>query len=145
MGILRRFSSKDPEQKCAMSSARVGGGEENRQLQQDIAVRHPLLALEALRKVCRGTMIFPITTPGPKRVRELPGVSHDVQLYASTLLDNGFPSMKFVEGRLDGDVTCWFIPNVEGVAAALRSCGFTPRELVFPPNVQEVFVRCTVD
>ncbi len=36
------------------------------------------------------------------------------------------------------------IPNVEGVAAALRSCGFTPREFVFP-NVQEVFVRCTVD
>jgi len=45
---------------------------------------------------------------------------------------------------LAGDVTCWFVPNVEGVAAALRSCGFTPREFVFP-NVQEVFVRCTVD
>ena len=60
------------------------------------------------------------------------------------LLDNRFPSMKFVEGRLAGDVTCWFIPNVERVAAALRSCGFTLTEFVFP-NVQEVLVRCTVD
>ena len=268
MGILRRFSSKDPELKCAMSSARVVGGEETRQLQQDIAalapwfhnyeiakgvwtnaggaspgadyparrwvhvapwftdltgktlldvgcssgffslkaaelgasvlgvdsgeqvgatkqarlaqgalnlqadfqnisvydlpqlnrafdvvlfmgvfyhLRHPLLALEALRKVCRGTMIFQtITTPSRQSVRELPGVSHDVQLNSSTMLDDRFPSMKFVEGGLAGDVTCWFVPNVEGVAAALRSCGFTPREFVFP-NVQEVFVRCTVD
>ena len=108
-------------------------------------LRHPLLALEALRKVCRGTMIFQtITTPSRKSVRELPGVSHDVQLNSSAMLDDRFPSMKFVEGKLAGDVTCWFVPNVEGVAAALRSCGFTPREFVFP-NVQEVFVRCTVD
>jgi hypothetical protein len=64
MGILRRFSSKDPELKWAMSSALVVGGE--------------------------------------------------------------------------------VIPDVEGVATALRPCGFSPREFGFP-NVQEVFVRCTVD
>jgi hypothetical protein len=51
--------------------------------------------------------------------------------------------MRFVEGGLGGDVTCWFIPNVEAVAAILRSCGFVPRDFIFP-SVQEVFVRCTV-
>jgi tRNA (mo5U34)-methyltransferase len=107
-------------------------------------LRHPLLALEALRKVCHGTMIFQtITTPSRERIQERAGVSQDVRFNSPDMLDGRFPAMKFVEGSLAGDVTCWFIPNVEGVAAVLRSSGFDPKDFIFP-NVQEVFVRCTV-
>lgn len=108
-------------------------------------LRHPLLALEALRKVCGGTLILQtITTPSAGRLAELPGVSKDVQLNAAPMIDRRFPSAQFIEGGLAGDGSCWFVPNVEGVAAMLRSCGFKPRNFIFP-NVQEVFVRCTVD
>jgi len=108
-------------------------------------LRHPLLALEALRKVCGGTLILQtITTPSAGRLAEVPGVSKDVQLNSPPMLDRRFPSAQFIEGGLAGDGSCWFVPNVEGVAAMLRSCGFKPKDFVFP-NVQEVFVRCTVD
>jgi tRNA (mo5U34)-methyltransferase len=108
-------------------------------------LRHPLLALEALRKVCAGTLILQtITTPSAGRLAELPGASKNVQLNVPLMLDRRFPSAQFIEGGLGGDQSCWFVPNVEGVAAMLRSCAFKPKDFVFP-NVQEVFVRCTVD
>jgi tRNA (mo5U34)-methyltransferase len=108
-------------------------------------LRHPLLALEVLRKVCTGSLIFQTnTTPNEQHVRAIPGVARDVQLNSSEMLDSHFPAMKFVEGGLGGDLSCWFVPNVEGAAAMLRSCGFVPRDFVFPDS-REVFVRCTVD
>lgn len=108
-------------------------------------LRHPLLALEALRKVCTGSMIFQTnTTPNAQAVREVAGASEDVQLNSAEMLDSRFPTIKFVEGGLGGDSSCWFVPNVEGVVAMLRSCGFVPKEFVFPDS-REVFVRCTVD
>jgi tRNA (mo5U34)-methyltransferase len=107
-------------------------------------LRHPLLALEAIRKVCRGTLIFQtITTPSRKRLREVAGVSRDVHLNSPPMLDDCFPTLRFVEGGLAGDVTCWFVPNVEGVSAILRSCGFVPKDFIFPDE-REVFVRCSV-
>ena len=108
-------------------------------------LRHPLLALESLRKVCSGTLILQtITTPSAGRMAELSGVSKDVQLNVPGMLDRRFPSAQFIEGGLAGDESCWFVPNVEGVAAMLRSCGFKPKDFIFP-NDQEVFVRSTVD
>jgi tRNA (mo5U34)-methyltransferase len=108
-------------------------------------LRHPLLALEALRRVCTGTLILQtITTPSSGRLAELPGVSRNVQLNEPSMIDPRFPSAQFIEGGLAGDESCWFVPNVEGVAAMLRSCGFKPQDFVFP-NGQEVFIRSTVD
>jgi tRNA (mo5U34)-methyltransferase len=107
-------------------------------------LRHPLLALEALRKVCHGQLILQtITTPSLGRIEEVPGVSQNVQLNSKEMHHERFPAMSFVEGALAGDVTCWFVPNVEAVAAMLRSSGFTPKEFVFP-NTQEVFIRFDV-
>ena len=107
-------------------------------------LRHPLLALEALRQVCTGTLILQtITTPSSARLAELPEVSKNVQLNSARMNDSRFPSAQFIEGGLAGDESCWFVPNVEGVAAMLRSSGFKPKDFVFP-NVQEVFVRSTV-
>lgn len=108
-------------------------------------LRHPLLALEALRKVCRGTLILQtITTPSGRQIRELAGAGVDVRLNSAEMLHDRFPSIGFVEGGLAGDTTCWFVPNVEAVAAMLRSTGFIPKDFIFP-SVQEVFVRCTVE
>jgi tRNA (mo5U34)-methyltransferase len=106
-------------------------------------LRHPLLALEALRKVCRGTLILQtITVPHAGRVAELIGVSKDVQLNSTVMLDRRFPSMQFIEGGLEGDASCWFVPNVEAVAAMLRSCGFQPEHYIL--DQREILVRCRV-
>jgi tRNA (mo5U34)-methyltransferase len=108
-------------------------------------LRHPLVALEAIRAVCTGSLIFQtITTPGRMKNNELERrTTENVQLNSPTMLDDRFPSVRFVEGQLAGDSSCWFFPNVQAVAAMLRSCGFVPQEFIFP-NTQEVIVRCKV-
>ena len=108
-------------------------------------LRHPLVALEAARSVCTGTMIFQtITTEHQRQVPELDAqVTRDVQLHSSTMADERFPAMRFIEGTLDGDTTCYFIPNVQAVHAMLRSCGFRPDETTFT-NDHDIIVRCAV-
>jgi len=108
-------------------------------------LRHPLVALEAIRSVCTGSLILQtITTPSGMRNRELERQeTENVGLNSRTMLDDRFPTVRFVEGKLAGDSSCWFIPNVQAVTAMLRTAGFVPEEFIFP-NTQEVIVKCRV-
>ena len=108
-------------------------------------LRHPLVALEAIRSVCTGTLFFQtITTPSGMKIRELERrTTENVGFNSPVMLDDRFPTVRFVESHMAGDSSCWFIPNVEAVAAMLRSCGFVPEEFIFP-DTQEVIVRCRV-
>jgi tRNA (mo5U34)-methyltransferase len=86
-------------------------------------LRHPLVALE---------------------MKELDSQStRNVGLNSRVMNDDRFPAVRFVEGQIAGDSSCWFIPNVQAVAAMLRTCGFVPEEFIFPDE-QEVIVRCRV-
>ncbi len=107
-------------------------------------LRHPLVALEAVRAVCGGTMIFQtITTKHERDFSELPaGVTRNVHLHEQTMNDQSFPTLRFIEGQLDGDVTCWFVPNFQAVRAILRACHFQPEETVFTGQ-QDVIIRCS--
>ena len=108
-------------------------------------LRHPLVALEAARAVCSGTMIFQtITTPHHKTVSELDRETTDnIHLHSSIFSDEQFPAMHFVEGTLDSDPTCWFIPNLQAVAAILRSCRFRLDHITFTDE-HDVIVRCVI-
>lgn len=108
-------------------------------------LRHPLLALEAIRSVCSGSLIFQtITTPNGMNLKELDShTTENVGLNSRVMLDDRFPAVRFVEGKIAGDSSCWFIPGVQAVAAMLRSCGFVPEEFIFPDE-QEVIVKCRV-
>jgi len=108
-------------------------------------LRHPMVALEAIRSVCTGSLIFQtVTTPSGMKNRELERyATENVQLNSRVMLDDRFPTVRFVEGKVAGDSSCWFIPNVQAVAAMLRACGFVPQEFIFP-DTQEVIVRCRV-
>jgi len=108
-------------------------------------LRHPLLALEAIRSVCTGSLILQtITTPSGMKNRELElSATENVAFNSQIMLDDRFPSIRFVEGKLAGDSSCWFIPNVQAVTAMLRAAGFVPEEYIFP-NTQEVIVKCRV-
>jgi tRNA (mo5U34)-methyltransferase len=108
-------------------------------------LRHPLLALESIRKVCNGTLLMQtITTPhNPGTYEPCPQPANvDTSLRSSALNQPEFPSLRFVEGGLDGDTSCWFIPSVEAVLAMLRSSGFRPERMI-RPTAHEVIVRAS--
>src|SRR5262249_24881277 len=106
-------------------------------------LRHPLVALEAIHNLCSGPMIFQtITAQHQGKISELdPTIMKNVDLHSSTMLENRFPSLRFVEGTLNGDVSCWFVPNVQAVAAILRACGFELGKFTFT-NDHDIIVRC---
>jgi tRNA (mo5U34)-methyltransferase len=108
-------------------------------------LRHPLLALEAVRPLCRETLIFQtITTRHEQTFTELE--SNQLQnssLHSPLLQDLRYPSMRFVEGALDKDVTCWFVPNPQAVMSMLRSCSFKPNHVAYS-DTNDIVVRCSV-
>lgn len=85
-------------------------------------LRYPLLALDLVRRCCRGQMIFQtMTMPGDS---VLP-VKEDYSLDEREVLTQpGWPQMAFIEHRLAGDPTNWWAPNHAGVEALLRAAGF---------------------
>jgi tRNA (mo5U34)-methyltransferase len=108
-------------------------------------LRHPMVALESIRSVCTGSLFFQtITTPHGRKNRELEREARsNVGLNSKVMLDDRFPTVRFVEGQLAGDGSCWFVPNVQAVAAMLRACGFVPQAFIYP-TPQEVIVKCIV-
>ena len=105
-------------------------------------LKHPMLALERIRSVCSGLMILQtITTKHNSIAEELDGrVLAETQLQSSQLEDPLFPSMRFIEGSLGGDSTCWFVPNPPAVAAMIRASGFRIEKTAFP-SPYEMFVQ----
>ena len=83
-------------------------------------LRHPLLALDAVAARARRLVVLQtLTTDGdepPEPVRE--DVAWDER---ERLSEPGWPRMTFVERRLFGDPTNWWVPNVACVEAMARS------------------------
>jgi hypothetical protein len=91
-------------------------------------------------------MIFQtITSKHEQTVLELDGAqTSNVGLRSPEIEDDRFPTLRFVEGSLDGDGSCWFVPNTQAVVAMLRSSGFIPTQFAFA-NEHDMIVQCTVD
>lgn len=85
-------------------------------------LRHPLLALDLVRRATRRRMMFQtMTMPG----EEVLAVPSDLPLdERARMRDAGWPKMAFVEHRVAGDATNWWAPNHACVEALLRSAGF---------------------
>jgi tRNA (mo5U34)-methyltransferase len=109
-------------------------------------LRHPLLALENLRAVCRDTLILQtICTPRPPGdLAEIPADKvANLDSRSQILSDPRFPTLRFIEHCIGPDSTCWWVPNPEGVCAMLRSSGFRIDEIIFPSE-NDMFVKCSV-
>jgi len=108
-------------------------------------LRHPMLALDALRPLCRETLIIQTITMSHKQSfseldsREL----KDSSLRSALLNDSRYPAIRFIEGALDKDVTCWFVPNPQAVMSMLRSCSFKPNQVAYSGD-NDIIVRCSV-
>jgi len=86
-------------------------------------LRHPLLALDIVRRKTRRMMVLQtMTMPGEECIE----VPEDIGLdQRERLLAPGWPKMAFIEKRLRADVTNWWAPNHACVEAMLRASGFS--------------------
>ena len=101
-------------------------------------LRYPLLGLDIVRSKTRRLLVFQsLTAPdaSPAETPENLGFEERGRLF-----EPGWPKFGFVQHRLAGDPTNWFIPNVAAVKAALRTAGF--RTLAQP--LEDTFV-CAPD
>lgn len=85
-------------------------------------LRHPLLALDCVRKCCKGHMIFQtMTAPGDY----IFPVQADYGLHEREVMNEpGWPKMAFIEHCIANDSTHWWAPNYACIEAMLRSAGF---------------------
>ncbi len=84
-------------------------------------LRYPLLGLDiAARKADRLLVFQTMTLPGDAVARSAPDRAFQDR---EALLAPGWPKMAFVEHRLAGDPTNWWVPNHAGAEAMLRSSG----------------------
>jgi tRNA (mo5U34)-methyltransferase len=85
-------------------------------------LRHPLLALDRLRRVVGGMLVFQTMLRGSDEVEP---VAEDYPFSETTAFERpGYPRLHFVEQRYAGDPTNWWIPNRACAEAMLRSAGF---------------------
>jgi tRNA (mo5U34)-methyltransferase len=87
-------------------------------------LRHPLLALDLIRKhVVGDLLVFQSMQRGSGDVSSL---ASDYPFSNTDVFDaEDFPRMHFIEQRYSNDETNWWIPNRACVEAVLRSCGFS--------------------
>jgi tRNA (mo5U34)-methyltransferase len=98
-------------------------------------LRHPLLALDLLRRFAVGRLLLFQTM---LRGSELPmHVEPDYAFHERwPFSEPGFPRLHFIEQRYAGDASNWWIPNHAAAEAMLRSAGF---EIIANPD-REVFL-----
>ncbi|HEY0180419.1 MAG TPA: TIGR04290 family methyltransferase [Dokdonella sp.] len=85
-------------------------------------LRHPLLALDIVRRKVRRRMVLQtMTMPGA----EIAAVPDEIGLdERARLREPGWPAMAFIEKSLRADPTNWWAPNQACVEAMLRASGF---------------------
>ena len=91
-------------------------------------LRHPLLALDIIRRVTVSTLIFQTMTipePEAESERQAAPVPDDLPFDERHRMSHpGWPRMAFIERRLAGDPTNWWAADFNCVEAMLRSSGF---------------------
>jgi tRNA (mo5U34)-methyltransferase len=85
-------------------------------------LRYPLLALDIVARVVRHLLVFQSMTAPGDEVCETPA---DLALdQRELLLNSGWPRLAFIEHRVMGDPTNWWVPNHAAVLALMRASGF---------------------
>ena len=85
-------------------------------------LRHPLLALDIVRRKARDRLVLQtMTMPEAEQLATPPDLGMEER---DRLQSPGWPRMAFIEHRLADDPTNWWAPNDACVLAMLRSAGF---------------------
>jgi tRNA (mo5U34)-methyltransferase len=84
-------------------------------------LRYPLLGLDIAARCTRRQLVFQTMTLVDG---DPPLILEDLSMEDRAILSApGWPRMAFVERKLQGDPTNWWVPNTAAVMAMLRSCG----------------------
>jgi tRNA (mo5U34)-methyltransferase len=96
-------------------------------------LRYPLLALDMLAAACERWLIFQSITRDGDQSRAPHLCPDNVEWSALAPLSTPqWPSLAFIENRLAGDPSNWWVPNEPAVFALLRSAGFEVRQALAP-------------
>lgn len=99
-------------------------------------LRHPLLALDIVRSLTKGYMMFQ-TMSFPDEAQ--PDIPQDFPLTdRDRIAAPGWPKLGFVEHSLAGDPTNWWVANDACARALLRSSGF---EIIDEPEHETYWCR----
>jgi tRNA (mo5U34)-methyltransferase len=105
-------------------------------------LRHPLLALDLIREhVADDLLLYQSLTAGATAE---PDVQPDYEFFegVKALEQDGWPLMHFVERKLAGDPTNWWVPNRACNAAMVRSAGF---DIVEQPTDDVIMARVSAE
>jgi tRNA (mo5U34)-methyltransferase len=98
-------------------------------------LRHPLLALDLIREHVAGDLLLFQSLTAGTPTHAAPEPDYEFFEGVEALEQDGWPAMRFIEHRLAGDPTNWWVPNLACAMAMLRSAGFDildmPEEEVF--------------
>lgn len=86
-------------------------------------LRYPLLALDIISQKAKKMMVFQTLMMPDKRSITIKD-DYDVN-DRQEMLKEGWPKMAFVEKRLAGDPTNWWVPNHAAIEAMLHTCGMS--------------------
>lgn len=86
-------------------------------------LRYPLLALDIITQKTGKMLVFQ-TLMMPDKVNK--PIEDDYNINdRKEMLESGWPKMAYIENKVAGDPTNWWVPNQAGIEAMLRTCGFT--------------------
>lgn len=88
-------------------------------------LRHPLLALDLIREHVAGDLLLFQSLTAGSTEQVAPEPDYEFFDGVKALEQDGWPLMYFIERRLAGDPTNWWVPNSAASAAMLRSAGFS--------------------
>lgn len=85
-------------------------------------LRYPMLALDIISQKVKKMMVFQtLSLPGQDEM----GLPEDVEFHKREIMqEKAWPKMAFIEHKLAGDPTNWWVPNHHGIISMLSSCGF---------------------
>lgn len=90
-------------------------------------LRYPMLALDIVTQKVNKLLVFQtLTMPGEEVVDTKRDMTIDER---ADMLQKGWPVMAFVEQKLAGDPTNWWVPNHSCIEAMLRTCGLKVMEI----------------
>lgn len=96
-------------------------------------LRYPLLALDLLAGACERWLIFQSITRSGHQAAPPHRCPENVEYPSLTPLGSAdWPALAFIENRLAGDPSNWWVPNQPAVFALVRSAGFEVRQALAP-------------
>jgi len=111
-------------------------------------LRHPLFAIEELRKITKGKLILQTITSKVENdikkyadYKDCPPSYENIILRDEVIYKPEFPKMYFLENGIDGDDSNKWLPNIECITAMLRYGDFKIDKVEIQDR--EVYVLCS--